>query len=65
MTGMLTQEGYFVATSKTTVDDEEEPMVLWGARTLVAKFQDLMRNKVYYNRIGYLKNDKAAELRTV
>ena len=65
ITGMLTQEGYFIATGKTTVDDIEEPMVVWGARTLVAKFQELMKHKIYYSRIGLLKNDRAEEMEAV
>lgn len=62
---ILSQEGYFVCTSRTTVEDGDENMVLWGVKTLINKFHELTKNKLYYSRIGYLKNDRAEELKQV
>jgi hypothetical protein len=63
--GMLETSGRFVAIEKTKVDCEDEPVTLCGLPSLVKKFHEMAKNKVYYSRIGILKEDKAEEIRKV
>jgi hypothetical protein len=62
---MLQREDRYVAMDTTRVDCEDEPVVLCGLPALVKKFHEMSKNKVYYSRIGYLKSDKAEEVRKV
>lgn len=62
---MLEREGRFVAVESIKVDCEDEPVVLCGLPTLVKKFHEMSKNKVYYSRIGYLRGDKADEIKKV
>lgn len=62
---MLERDNRFVAMDTTRVDCEDEPVVLCGLPSLVKKFHEMSKNKVYYSRIGYLKGDKAEEIRKV
>ena len=51
--------------TSTAVQDGDDIMTLWGLAQLVKKYHEMAKNKMYYNRIGYLKLDKAEELRKV
>lgn len=49
----------------TKVECEDEPVVLCGLPNLVKKFHEMSKYKVYYSKIGYLKGEKAEEIKKV
>lgn len=62
---MLSQANFHVLESRIQIQDEDDLLTIWSLKELVEMFHELSKNKMYFNRIGYLKSDKAESLKMV
>lgn len=61
----MNHHGFSIVSEPTQIELDGEAVVLCDLGSLLKMYRKLSKNNLYYSKTGYLKGDKAEEIRQV